>query len=71
MSNQIRWGTLVCVFQRNGPGDQLKRTIDLFSCPGIIYLVDPDRSQLKTDYDRIRELDAEGAVFELDQLVAS
>lgn len=54
-----------------GPGDQLKRTIDLFSCPGIIYLVDPDRGQLKTDYDRIRELDAEGAVFELDQLVAS
>jgi hypothetical protein len=54
-----------------GPGDQLKRTIDLFSCPGIIYLVDPDRARLKTDYDRIRELDAEGAVFELDQLVAS
>jgi hypothetical protein len=48
-----------------GPGDTLKKTIDLFSCPGIIYLVDPDRAQLKTDYDRIRELDAEGAVFEL------
>jgi len=54
-----------------GPGDRLKRTIDLFSCPGIIYLVDPDRGQLKTDYNRIRELDAAGAVFELDQLVAS
>lgn len=54
-----------------GPGDQLKKTIDLFSCPGIIYLVDPDREQLKADYDRIRELDAAGAVFELEQLVAS
>lgn len=54
-----------------GPGDMLKRTIDLFSCPGIIYLVDPDRRQLKTDYDRIRELDAEGAVFETEELVAS
>jgi ATP-grasp domain len=54
-----------------GPGDQLKKTVDLFSCPGIIYLVDPDREQLKTDYDRIRELDAAGAVFELEQLVAS
>lgn len=54
-----------------GPGDQLKRTIDLFSCPGIIYLVDPDRAQLKADYDRIRELDAAGAVFETEELVAS
>jgi hypothetical protein len=54
-----------------GPGDQLKRTIDLFSCPGIIYLVDPDRARLKADYDRIRELDAAGAVFEIEELVAS
>ena len=54
-----------------GPGDQLKKTVDLFSCPGIIYLVDPDRAQLKRDYDRIRELDATGAVFEVEQLVAS
>ncbi len=54
-----------------GPGDQLKRTIDLFSCPGIIYLVDPDRGQLKADYDRIRELDAAGRVFEVEELVAS
>lgn len=53
-----------------GPGDRLKRTIDLFSCPGIIYLVDPDRGQLKADYDRIRELDAAGSVFEVEQLVA-
>ena len=54
-----------------GPGDTLKRTIDLFSCPGIIYLVDPDRARLKADYDRIRELDAAGAVFEIEELVAS
>jgi hypothetical protein len=54
-----------------GPGDQLKRTIDLFSCPGIIYLVDPDRGQLKTDYDRIRELDATGSVFETEELTVS
>ena len=54
-----------------GPGDQLKKTVDLFSCPGIIYLVDPDRDRLKADYDRIRELDASGTVFELEQLVAS
>ena len=54
-----------------GPGDELKKTVDLFSCPGIIYLVDPDRAQLKADYDRIRELDAAGAVFELEQPLAA
>jgi hypothetical protein len=53
------------------PGDLLKRTVDLFSCPGIIYLVDPDRGRLKADYGRIRELDAAGAIFEIEQLVTS
>lgn len=54
-----------------GPGDELRKTVDLFSCPGIIYLVDPDRDRLKADYDRIRELDAAGSVFQLEELVAS
>jgi biotin carboxylase len=52
------------------PGDRLKRTVDLFSCPGIIYLVDPDRDQVQADYDRLRELEADG-IFELEELVAS
>ncbi len=49
------------------PGDELKRTIDLFSCPGMVYLVDPDRGRLQADYERLRELEAEG-LFELDTL---
>jgi biotin carboxylase len=53
-----------------GPGDRLRRTVDLFSCPGIIYLVDPDRDQVQADYDRIRELDT-AELFELEQLVPS
>jgi biotin carboxylase len=53
-----------------GPGDELKRTIDLFSCPGMVYLVDPDRGRLQADYERLRELEAEG-LFELEELVAS
>ncbi len=53
-----------------GPGDELKRTIDLFSCPGMIYLVDPDRERLKADYDRLRELEAEG-LYELAEPVVS
>jgi hypothetical protein len=47
-----------------GPGDELKRTVDLFTCPGMIYLVDPDRERLQSDYERLRELEAEG-LFEL------
>lgn len=53
-----------------GPGDELKRTIDLFSCPGMLYLIDPDRERLKADYDRLREFEAEG-LFELEQLTVS
>jgi hypothetical protein len=53
-----------------GPGDQLKKTVDLFSCPGMVYLVDTDRAQLERDYERLRELEAAG-IFELEQLIAS
>ena len=53
------------------PGNYLKRTVDLFSCPGFIYLIDPDRERLKADYDRIRELDAASAIFQLEELVFS
>jgi biotin carboxylase len=51
-------------------GDELERTIDLFSCPGMIYLIDPDRERLHADYERLRELEADG-LFELEELVAS
>ncbi len=51
-----------------GAGDELKRTIDLFSCPGMVYLVDPDRERLQADYERLRELEAAG-LFELEGLV--
>jgi ATP-grasp domain-containing protein len=52
------------------PGQQLERTVDLFSCPGMVYLVDPDRARLQADYERLRELEADG-LFELEQLVTS
>ncbi len=54
-----------------GPGDELKKTVDLFSCPGIIYLVAPDREQLKADYQHIRELDEAGTIFQLEQPIAT
>jgi hypothetical protein len=52
------------------PGQQLQRTVDLFSCPGMLYLLDPDRARLHTDYERLRELEAAG-LFETEQLIRS
>jgi biotin carboxylase len=46
------------------PGDEITPTVDLFSCPGMIYLVDPDREVLRRDYERLRELEHDG-LFEL------
>ena len=52
------------------PGQQLQRTVDLFTCPGMLYLVGTDRERLHADYERLRQLEAEG-LFELEQLIAS
>jgi len=50
------------------PGDTITPTVDLFSCPGIIYLVHPDRGVLQRDYERIRELEETVGMFELQPL---
>ncbi len=50
------------------PGDLVTPTVDLFSCPGIIYLVHPDRAVLQRDYDRIRELEETVGMFELESV---
>ena len=47
------------------PGDEIMPTIDLFSCPGMIYLVDPDRELLRRDYEQLRELEETVGLFEL------
>jgi hypothetical protein len=48
------------------PGDAITPTVDLFSCPGIIYLIHPDRAVLQRDYERIRELEETVGMFELE-----
>ena len=50
------------------PGDVITRTVDLFSCPGMIYLVDPDREVLRRDYERLRELERTVGLFEVEPL---
>jgi biotin carboxylase len=52
-----------------GPGDLLRRTVDLFSSPGTIYLVHPEVEQLRTDYERLRELERAG-LYEVEEPVA-
>jgi len=49
-----------------GAGEELRRTVDLFTCPGMAYLVASDRTRLHADYKRLRELEAKG-LFELEQ----
>lgn len=45
-------------------GAHIVETIDLFTSPGIVYLVHEDRSTLDADYRRIRALEEDG-MFEL------
>lgn len=44
-------------------GDVLHPTVDLFSSPGIVYLLHEDEEVLKADYRRIREWEKSGALF--------
>jgi hypothetical protein len=56
-----------------GPGDVLKKTVDLFSSPGVVYLLSPSRDQLADDYHRLRGLERTG-LFEIaptDQLATT
>jgi biotin carboxylase len=53
------------------PGDEIIPTVDLFSCPGIVYLVDPDRELLRRDYGRLREIERDRGIFEVSPPVAT
>ncbi len=44
-------------------GDYLNVTVDLFTNPGIIYLCSDDKSQIESDYIKIRQWESDGAFF--------
>lgn len=44
-------------------GSRLRRTVDLFSGPGIVYLVHEDPEVLRQDYERIRRWERDRALF--------
>jgi len=41
-------------------GTRIERTTDLFSAPGIVFLVHPDPAVLEKDYHAIRQMEADG-----------
>lgn len=41
-------------------GEELKTTVDMFTTPGSVIMVNEDEAQLKRDYERIRELEHKG-----------
>lgn len=53
------------IFHTPKEGDEIERTIDLFSNPGIIYLSHHSRAQIESDYREIRELERHGQLFTL------
>jgi biotin carboxylase len=44
-------------------GARLRRTVDLFSGPGIVYLVHEDAKTLRRDYEQIRQWERDKALF--------
>jgi biotin carboxylase len=47
------------------PGDAVKRTVDSYSSPGLIFLSSDDETQLEHDYDLIRAMEARQELYEL------
>ena len=43
-------------------GGRIQSTVDLWTCPGMVYLVHPDRDVLEQDYRTIREMER-GSLF--------
>lgn len=41
-------------------GDYLKKTVDLFSMPGLLILSDSSLAQVESDYRMVRNLEKEG-----------
>ncbi len=46
------------------PGSKVSRTIDIFTLPGIVYLVHDDKNVIEHDYQAIREME-KGGLFGL------
>lgn len=50
-------------------GTTIEKTVDLFSSPGLVYLVHSDRNILERDYQMIRQLEPHGYVVQASEHV--
>ncbi|MBD8092942.1 ATP-grasp domain-containing protein [Pseudomonas fluorescens] len=58
-----------CHFHLPEKGDDIVRTIDLFSIPGVVYLSHKDRHVLQRDYQTIRQLEQAHQVFTVHEKI--
>jgi ATP-grasp domain len=57
------------VFHTPQVGERIHKTIDLFTNPGIIYLLHDSKEQIFKDYEQIRRLEAKGAFFRVEHSI--
>lgn len=60
-----------CHFHAPGPGDPISRTTDLFSIAGVVYLSHADGAVLEADYQTIRRLERQHALFAVREAAAA
>jgi biotin carboxylase len=54
------------IFHTPEIGEVIRRTVDIFTIPGVVYICHEDPNILQQDYDSIRALEAAGQLFGLD-----
>ncbi|GIQ67793.1 ATP-grasp domain-containing protein [Xylanibacillus composti] len=59
------------VFHTPQAGEKIERTVDLFTNPGILYLLHQNRDQIIEDYNQIRQWEREQAFFEVDRILSA
>lgn len=45
------------------PGQSVSQTVDLFTCPGLLYFVGKDMSKIIQDIEKVREIETEGGLY--------
>jgi biotin carboxylase len=55
-----RLPSFCAALEKVGAGDTLEPTVDLFTSPGLVYLVHEDTETIERDYQAIRELEEQG-----------
>ncbi|MDA1478024.1 ATP-grasp domain-containing protein [Bacillus changyiensis] len=57
------------VFHSPNVGEKIFKTVDLFTNPGIIYLLHSDKEKIQKDYEEIRKLEKQGEFFRVESRI--